>query len=93
LVVFIRDFRNPWWSLDGQRLPPAAGDERRNRRDVDEAPRTARRRKLGHSLTDDIVAACDRKVTIPMQQGVDSLNVAVAAGIFLYSVLGYVLNQ
>ena len=42
----------------------------------------------GHGLTDDVVAACDRKVTIPMQPGVDSLNVAVAAGIFLYSVLG-----
>lgn len=30
------------------------------------------------------VAACDRKVTIPMKLGTDSLNVAVAAGIFLY---------
>ena len=30
------------------------------------------------------VAACDRKVTIPMKRGTDSLNVAVAAGIFLY---------
>ena len=27
---------------------------------------------------------CDRKVTIPMHHGTDSLNVAVAAGIFLY---------
>jgi tRNA G18 (ribose-2'-O)-methylase SpoU len=30
------------------------------------------------------VAACDRTVTIPMHYGTDSLNVAVAAGIFLY---------
>jgi tRNA G18 (ribose-2'-O)-methylase SpoU len=30
------------------------------------------------------VAACDRRVTIPMHLGTDSLNVAVAAGIFLY---------
>lgn len=30
------------------------------------------------------VAACDRRVTIPMAMGTDSLNVAVAAGIFLY---------
>ena len=30
------------------------------------------------------VAACDRLVTIPMQLGTDSLNVAVAAGIVLY---------
>jgi tRNA G18 (ribose-2'-O)-methylase SpoU len=27
---------------------------------------------------------CNRRVTIPMQRGTDSLNVAVAAGIFLY---------
>ncbi|MDD4891084.1 MAG: RNA methyltransferase [Phycisphaerae bacterium] len=31
-----------------------------------------------------IAAACDRRVTIPMKLGTDSLNVAVAAGIFLY---------
>lgn len=30
------------------------------------------------------VAACDRRVTIPMKLGTDSFNVAVAAGIFLY---------
>lgn len=30
------------------------------------------------------IAACDRRVTIPMRPGVDSLNVAVAAGIFVY---------
>jgi tRNA(Leu) C34 or U34 (ribose-2'-O)-methylase TrmL len=30
------------------------------------------------------VEACDRKVTIPMHHGTDSLNVAVAAGVFLY---------
>ena len=35
-------------------------------------------------LPPDVVALCDRKVTIPMQLGTDSLNVAVAAGIFLY---------
>jgi tRNA G18 (ribose-2'-O)-methylase SpoU len=27
---------------------------------------------------------CDRRVTIPMRRGTDSLNVAVAAGVFLY---------
>jgi tRNA G18 (ribose-2'-O)-methylase SpoU len=41
----------------------------------------------GHGLASVVIAACDRKVTIPMRPGVDSLNVAVAAGIFLYSVL------
>lgn len=30
------------------------------------------------------IAACDRRVTIPMRRNTDSLNVAVAAGIFLY---------
>jgi tRNA G18 (ribose-2'-O)-methylase SpoU len=30
------------------------------------------------------IAACDRRITIPMQAGVDSLNVAAAAAVFLY---------
>ncbi len=30
------------------------------------------------------IGACDRRVTIPMRLGTDSLNVAVAAGVFLY---------
>ena len=30
------------------------------------------------------IALCDRRVTIPMKLGTDSLNVAVAAGVFLY---------
>ena len=30
------------------------------------------------------LAHCHRRVTIPMKLGTDSLNVAVAAGIFLY---------
>ena len=37
---------------------------------------------VGLSAAD--VAACDRRVTLPMRRGTDSLNVAVAAGIFLY---------
>lgn len=35
-------------------------------------------------LSGEHVSACDRRVTIPMKLGTDSLNVAVAAGIFLY---------
>jgi tRNA G18 (ribose-2'-O)-methylase SpoU len=35
-------------------------------------------------LTAEQVALCQRRVTIPMKLGTDSLNVAVAAGIFLY---------
>lgn len=37
-----------------------------------------------HGLTPEEIAACDRKVTIPMELGTDSLNVSIAAGIFLY---------
>jgi tRNA G18 (ribose-2'-O)-methylase SpoU len=35
-------------------------------------------------LSKQHIAACDRRVTIPMKLGTDSLNVSVAAGIFLY---------
>jgi tRNA G18 (ribose-2'-O)-methylase SpoU len=41
----------------------------------------------GHGLQPAHVACCDRRVRIPMQPGVDSLNVAMAAGVFLYEVL------
>lgn len=35
------------------------------------------------------VAACDRRITIPMQLGTDSLNVSVAAGVILYHFTQY----
>ncbi len=38
----------------------------------------------GHGLERSLIEHCDRRITIPMQRGTDSLNVAVAAGIFLY---------
>jgi tRNA G18 (ribose-2'-O)-methylase SpoU len=38
----------------------------------------------GHGLEQSWLDACDRRITIPMSDGVDSLNVAVAAGIFLH---------
>ncbi len=37
-----------------------------------------------HGLDEAAIGMCARKVTIPMKLGTDSLNVAVAAGIFLY---------
>jgi tRNA G18 (ribose-2'-O)-methylase SpoU len=37
-----------------------------------------------HGLAPEVVAACRRRVTIPMKLGTDSLNVSVTAGIFLY---------
>jgi len=38
----------------------------------------------GHGLSAEHLAPCSRRVTIPMQLGVDSLNVAVAAAVVLY---------
>ncbi len=38
----------------------------------------------GHGLDPEWVGRCTRRVTIGMQPGIDSLNVAVAAGICLY---------
>ncbi len=38
----------------------------------------------GHGLTDEWLGLCDRRVSIPMQLGTDSLNVHVAAAVFLY---------
>jgi tRNA G18 (ribose-2'-O)-methylase SpoU len=59
--------------------------------DAEPLERAGRSAKLGillgsepQGLSPQDVAACDRKVTIPMHLGTDSLNVAVAAGIFLY---------
>lgn len=35
-------------------------------------------------LTAEVIKRCDRRVTIPMRLGTDSLNVAVSAAVFLY---------
>ena len=37
-----------------------------------------------HGLDPRWIELCDRKLTIPMAAGADSLNVAVAAGIFFH---------
>lgn len=58
---------------------------------LDQAKRNARTVIVlgneGHGLPDDLIAACTQKVELPMQHGVDSLNVAVASGVFLYHYL------
>jgi tRNA G18 (ribose-2'-O)-methylase SpoU len=41
-----------------------------------------------HGLAPKWLEVCDRRVTIPMRYDTDSLNVAVAAGIFLYHYSG-----
>lgn len=38
----------------------------------------------GEGLSPDWIARAERRITIPMQNGTDSLNVAVASGIFLH---------
>ena len=38
----------------------------------------------GCGISDDVLAACDEAVAIPMVSGVDSLNVGGAAAVFLY---------
>lgn len=38
----------------------------------------------GYGLSEDVVALCQRKLTLPMRMGTDSLNVAVSAAVFLY---------
>jgi tRNA G18 (ribose-2'-O)-methylase SpoU len=52
------------------------------------APRPARLGLLfgneAQGLSPEHVAACQRRVTIPMKLGTDSLNVAVSAAVFLY---------
>ncbi len=63
--------------------------------DVDAEPIDAYRRRgrlalllgcEGHGLESEWIARCDRRLTIPMRPGAESLNVAVAAGIVLYHV-------
>ena len=39
----------------------------------------------GPGLTDEAIALCDARVTIPMAGGVESLNVAAAGAILVYA--------
>ena len=38
----------------------------------------------GRGVSEEVVNRCDKKISIPMHQGIDSLNVGVSAGIVLY---------
>ena len=40
----------------------------------------------GHGISQEVLAACDEAVVIPMANEVDSLNVSAAAAVFLYEV-------
>ncbi len=41
----------------------------------------------GNGVSPQVLSACDMPVAIPMQSGVDSLNVASASAVFLYEVI------
>lgn len=41
----------------------------------------------GNGLPEEMITACDRAVTIPMQGGPESLNAAMAAGIFMWEMM------
>jgi tRNA G18 (ribose-2'-O)-methylase SpoU len=40
----------------------------------------------GSGISKQVLSECDAPVAIPMQSGVDSLNVASASAVFLYEV-------
>ena len=44
-------------------------------------------------LRDEWLALCDHKLTIPMAPGTDSLNLGVAAGVFVYERMRGMLSQ
>jgi tRNA G18 (ribose-2'-O)-methylase SpoU len=63
-------------------------------RDAEPLQRMTRRERVallfgseGHGLDRSLVELCDRRAIVPMQPGTDSLNVSVAAGIFLHHFL------
>jgi tRNA G18 (ribose-2'-O)-methylase SpoU len=40
----------------------------------------------GHGISQEVLAACDEAVAVPMANDVDSINVSMAAAVFLYEV-------
>ena len=38
----------------------------------------------GHGLDETVTELCNYRLTLPMREGTDSLNVSIAAGLFLY---------
>jgi tRNA G18 (ribose-2'-O)-methylase SpoU len=73
---------------DGHRFSLAAAVVGNDAEPLHQVPRTPRLALLfgneGCGLPPEIVGLCQRRVTIPMCGNTDSLNVAVAAGVFLY---------
>ncbi len=67
--------------------PDAPPLDRFARRDTAETGTAVLLGSEGYGLDAGAVSRCTRRVRIPMHHGVDSLNVAVAAGIVLYEVM------
>ena len=44
-------------------------------------------------MSDEWIAFCDHRVTIPMAPGTDSLNLGVAAGVFVYERMRKLLGR
>ena len=40
----------------------------------------------GHGLSESAILACDKKIYIPMSEGAESLNAAVAASVFMWEI-------
>jgi tRNA G18 (ribose-2'-O)-methylase SpoU len=80
-----RDLRRLREEFGVERIAGVLGD------DADSLEGVRRAQRLGllfgneaQGLAREWLDLCDRRVTIPMKHGTDSLNVAVAAGVFLY---------
>lgn len=76
LRLFLRETDTPLWGADADGVPLGAATR---------PPRLALALgNEGAGLGSDVRAACAHVVSLPLAAGVDSLNVAVAAGILLY---------
>ncbi len=47
----------------------------------------------GHGISPEVLAFCDAYITIPMKEGVDSLNVASASAVILFHIQQYTAKQ
>jgi tRNA G18 (ribose-2'-O)-methylase SpoU len=91
VIADLRELRQRW----GVELVASVLDE-----DAEPLANANRSTRMGflfgneaQGLRQEHIAACDRRVTIPMRLGTDSLNVSVAAGIVLYHFTHYAVRS
>ena len=41
----------------------------------------------GSGMDEDLIKFCDKKIIIPMEEGIESLNASVAASVVMYEIL------